>query len=165
MRTALFTVSFAGFWGQDQLTLEQSIDVAAELGYDGVEIMGKRPHLSVLDYTEDDCRRLRERVDRRGLRVAGVAPYTDFAGGTGAIEVPFAEMQVAHVTDLAARAAVLGCDLVRVFTSYEHGSGSFLAAWRATVEALRSCCDRAAAHGVRIGVQNHHDVGVDTSAY
>ena len=71
-------------------------------------------------------------------------------------------MQVAHVTDLARRSAALGCDLVRVFTSYEHGSASFLAAWRTTVEALRSCCDRAAAHGVRIGVQNHHDIGVDT---
>ena len=165
MQTALFTVSFAGLWGQDRLTLEASIDLAADLGYDGVEIMGKRPHLSVLDYTEDDCRRLRERVERHGLRVAAVAAYTDFAGGTGAIEVPFAEMQVAHVTDLARRSAALGCDLVRVFTSYEHGSASFLAAWRTTVEALRSCCDRAAAHGVRIGVQNHHDIGVDTSAY
>ena len=69
MRTALFTVSFAGLWGQDRLTLEASIDLAADLGYDGVEIMGKRPHLSVLDYTEDDCRRLRERVERHGLRV------------------------------------------------------------------------------------------------
>ena len=101
----------------------------------------------------------------RGLRVAAIAAYTDFAGGTGAIEVPFTEMQVAHVTDLARRSAALGCDLVRVFTSYEHGSASFLAAWRTTVEALRSCCDRAAAHGVRIGVQNHHDIGVDTAAY
>ena len=78
------------------------------------------------------------------------------------VEVPFTEMQVAHVTDLARRSAALGCDLVRVFTSYEHGSASFLAAWRTTVEALRSCCDRAAAHGVRIGVQNHHDIGVST---
>src|SRR6478672_9498835 len=108
MRTALFTVSFAGLWGQDRLTLEESIDLAADLGYDGVEIMGKRPHLSVLDYTEDDCRRLRERVERRGLRVAAVAAYTDFAGGTGAIEVPFTEMQVAHVTDLARRSSALG---------------------------------------------------------
>ena len=165
-RIALFTVSFAGLWGQDRLTLEASIDLAADLGYDGVEIMGKRPHLSVLDCTEDDCRRLRERVERQDSRVAAVAAYTDFAGGTGAIEVPFAEMQVAHVTDLARRSAALGCDLVRVFTSYEHGSASFLAAWRTTVKCLRSCCNRAAAHGaLRIGVQNHHDIGVDTSAY
>lgn len=165
MRTALFTVSFAGLWGQDRLTLEASIDLAAELGYDGVEIMGKRPHLSVLDYSIDDCRRLRERVESRGLQVAAVAAYTDFAGGTTAAEVPFGEMQIAHVTDMAGRAAALGSDLVRVFTSYEPAGGSFMAAWRVTIEALRACCERAAALGVRIGVQNHHDIGVDTAAY
>jgi sugar phosphate isomerase/epimerase len=58
MRTALFTVSFAGLWGQDRMTLEQSVEIAAELGFDGVEIMGKRPHLSPLDYGLDECRRL-----------------------------------------------------------------------------------------------------------
>lgn len=164
MRTALFTVSFAGLWGQDRLTLEASIDRAADLGFDGVEIMGKRPHLSILDYSVDDCRRLRERVERRGLQVAAVAAYTDFTGGTGAAEVPFAEMQVASVTALAERAAALGSDLVRVFTSYEREGAPFLAGWRATIDALRDCCDRAAPLGVRIGVQNHHDIAVDTRA-
>jgi sugar phosphate isomerase/epimerase len=165
MRTALFTVSFAGLWGQDRLTLDQSIDVAAELGYDGVEIMGKRPHFSVLDYTVDDCRRIRDHVERRGLQVAAIAGYTDFTGGAKAAEVPFAEMQVAYVTDLARRAAALGCDLVRVFTSYEHDGASFMTQWRQTVESLRACCDRAAELGVQIGVQNHHDIGVDTRTF
>jgi sugar phosphate isomerase/epimerase len=165
MRTALFTVSFAGLWGQDRLTLEQSIDLAADLGFEGVEIMGKRPHLSVLDYGVDECLRLREQVDRRGLQVAAIAGYTDFTGGSGAAEVPFGEMQIAYVAELARRASVLGCDLVRVFTSYEHEGAGFMAQWGATVEALRACCDRAAEFGVQIGVQNHHDIAVDTSAY
>jgi sugar phosphate isomerase/epimerase len=92
MRTALFTVSFAGLWGQDRLTLEQSIDVAAELGYAGVEIMGKRPHLSPLDYSLDDCRRLADRVRGHGLGVAAIAGYTDFGASPNATEVPFGEM-------------------------------------------------------------------------
>jgi sugar phosphate isomerase/epimerase len=165
MRIALFTVSFAGLWGQDRLTLEQSIDAAGELGFEGIEIMGKRPHLSILDYSVDDCLRLKEHVDRRSLRVAAVAAYTDFSGGTSAAEVPFGEMQIAYVTELARRAAVLGCDLVRVFTSYEHQGPSFMAEWRDTVARLRACCDRAADLGVQIGVQNHHDIGVDTKTY
>ena len=32
--------------------------------------------------------------------------------------------------------------------------------WNRTVAALRECCDRAAAFGVTIAVQNHHDVAV-----
>jgi sugar phosphate isomerase/epimerase len=165
MRTALFTVSFAGLWGQDRLTLRQSIDVAAELGYDGVEIMGKRPHLSVADDTLDECRRLRDYAEQRGCRVAAVAAYTDFTGGTKAAEVPFGEMQVFYVGALARRAAAMGSDLVRVFTSYEHDGAPFMTQWRQTIDSLRACCDRAAEFGVQIGVQNHHDIAVDTKSY
>ena len=50
MKTSLFSVSFAGLWGQAKLSLEESIDKTASLGFDGIEIMGKRPHLSILDY-------------------------------------------------------------------------------------------------------------------
>jgi sugar phosphate isomerase/epimerase len=165
MRTALFSVSFAGLWGQDRLTLEQAIDVAAELGYAGVEIMGKRPHLSPLDYSLDDCRRLADRVRARGLAVAAIAGYTDFGASPTASEVPFTEMQVAYVGELARRAAAFDCDLVRVFTSYESEGVSFLTQWRQAVWALGACCDRAAEFGVNIGVQNHHDHGEDTKAY
>ncbi len=165
MRMSLFTVSFAGLWGQDRLTLEQSIDAAAELGFDGVELMGKRPHLSPLDYSLDDCRRLGERAKTRGLAVAAIAAYTDFGASPAASEVPFGEMQIAYVAELAVRAAALECRLVRIFTSYETDGSSFLVQWRRTVDAIRACCDRAAEHGVAIGVQNHHDLGVATKAY
>lgn len=163
MRLSLFTVSFAGLWGQDRLDLESCLDCAAELGFDGVEIMGKRPHLSPLDVSVDDCARLRERLDRHGLECAAVAAYTNFTGGADAPEVPVVELQIDYVGQLAARAAALGSDLVRVFTSYERPDRPWFAQWDATVRALRECADRAAAHGVRIGVQNHHDIGVVTS--
>ena len=52
MKTCLHTVSYAGTWGQAALTLEQTIDKAAELGFDGIMLMAKRPHGSVLDLTD-----------------------------------------------------------------------------------------------------------------
>ena len=60
MKLSLFTVSFAGLWGQHALTLEASIDKAAELGYTGGELMGKRPHFSPLDNLEQYARRFVE---------------------------------------------------------------------------------------------------------
>jgi len=165
IRKAFFTVSTAGLWGQQKLSLEDSIALAAELGYDGVEIMTKRPHLSVLDYSVEDCHRLAERIKKYGLEVAALAGYTNFTGGMEAAEVPFTEMQVLYVTELARRAQVLGCDLVRVFTSYDRGEVSPARQWQMTVESIRECCKRAAEFGVSIGVQNHHDVAVDTRSY
>ncbi len=55
----LHSVSYAGLWGQASLPLEAFIDKAADLGYDGVLLMAKRPHLSVLDYDTEACSRLR----------------------------------------------------------------------------------------------------------
>ena len=46
----LFSVSYSGSWGQETLGLEQFVDRAAELGFEGVMLGGKRPHLSVLDW-------------------------------------------------------------------------------------------------------------------
>ncbi len=162
MKTSLFTVSFAGFWGQHRLTLEEAIDKTAELGYEGIEMMGKRPHLSPLDYSLEDCKRLRGRLDERGLKLAAIAGYTDFTGGMESAEVPFPEMQVAYVEALAARAKILGGDLIRIFSSYERPGVSYNAQWQRTVSAIQECADRAAEHGVTVGVQNHHDIGADT---
>lgn len=165
IRNALFTVSFAGLWGQHRLSLEDSIDLAAELGYDGVEIMSKRPHMSVLDYSIDDCKRLAERVRKNKLAVAALAAYTNFTGGMEAAEVPFVEMQIACVTELARRAQVLDCDLIRIFTSYERNEVPLARQWQITLDAVRECCDRAVEFGVNIGIQNHHDLAVDTRTY
>ena len=72
MKTCLFTVTFAGFWGQHKLTLEDSIDKTAELGFEGIELMGKRPHLSPLDYSVDDCKHLGKRIKDKGLKCAAI---------------------------------------------------------------------------------------------
>src|ERR1035437_1408567 len=51
VRTCLHSVSYSGAWrGQTALTLDQFLVKAHELGYEGVEIMAKRRHLSPLDY-------------------------------------------------------------------------------------------------------------------
>ena len=60
----LFSVSYSGSWGQETLDLEQFIERAAELGFEGVMLGGKRPHLSVLDWGPGERARLR-RSQRR----------------------------------------------------------------------------------------------------
>lgn len=163
MRPALFSISYAGLWGQAALSLHEFLDTAAALGYGGVMIAGKRPHLSPLDATPERVAELREALARAGLRCEAVAAYTDFAGGPAG-EVPHTELQIAYVESLARLAAALGCSVVRVFTAYETASQPASALWPRVVTALRECCDRAAAHGVTLAVQNHHDLAVHTAA-
>jgi sugar phosphate isomerase/epimerase len=160
----LHSVSYSGSWGQEFLPVEEFIDKAAELGYDGVMLMAKRPHLSVLDWNSDQRTRLRARLEDRGLRLGCLAGYTNFTADLEHGDIPHREIQIGHVTQLAEMARDLGGGLVRVFTGYDSAAASPHAQWKLTVEALRECARRAARLGVTIGVQNHHDIacGVDS---
>jgi sugar phosphate isomerase/epimerase len=164
MKTALFSVSYAGLWGQARLDLPAFVERAKALGYEGVMLMGKRPHVSVLDFNESRRRELRDQVTNAGLDVACLAGYTSFTAGLECPEVPLIEMQVKHVQDLAKLSSDLGCNLVRVFTGYESNASSPGQLWHRCVEALRWCADVAKPLGVTLGIQNHHDLGVDTDA-
>jgi sugar phosphate isomerase/epimerase len=163
MELGLFSVSYAGLWGQAALDLRQFVRRAGEIGYDAVMLAGKRPHLSPLDHDADALASLRDDLRAAGVRCAVVAAYTDF-GARVAAEVPLLEMQLAYVESLCRAATQLGAGVVRVFTAYEAGGVGPQDAWQRVVTALREVCDRAAAHGVTIAVQNHHDLAVHTAA-
>src|SRR5437763_3947046 len=161
MQLALFSISYAGLWGQAALDLRQTVRRAGELGFDAVMLAGKRPHLSPLDVTADGLALLRSDLQGTGLKCAVVAAYVDL-GATVAAEVPLLEMQIGYVESLCRIGAQLGANVVRVFTAYEADGVSPYAVWSRVVTALREVCDRAAAHGLTVAVQNHHDVAVHT---
>jgi len=164
MHPVLFSVSYAGLWGQDALGLEEFIRHAAQLGYAGVDLMGKRPYLSPLVWSVQRCADLAGVCADAGVDVDCVAAYTNFSGGAEAAEVPFGEMQVAYVTRLAEMARALGCGLVRIFTAYERPDLPPAEVWARTVAGVQECCDRAADLDVTIGIQNHHDLAVHSKA-
>jgi sugar phosphate isomerase/epimerase len=165
MVPTLFSVSYAGLWGQAQLDLHAFIRKAADLGYSAVELMGKRPHLSVVDSTQEGLASIRQTAEDVNVEIATIAGYTDFTAGKTAAEVPFVEMQVQYVAALARMAKALGAGIVRVFTGYTTDPGSYQADWQKCVAATRECAAAAQNHGVVLGVQNHHDVGVAYEAY
>jgi sugar phosphate isomerase/epimerase len=157
----LHSVSYSGSWGQHFLSPEQFLDKAAELGYDGVMLMAKRPHLSVLDWNPAARERLRSRAAKLRLRVACLAGYTNFTADLEHRDIPTREFQIRHVVELAEMARDLGCNLVRIFTGYESAAATLDAQTKLIVESLRECAGRTADLGVTMGVQNHHDVACD----
>jgi sugar phosphate isomerase/epimerase len=163
MQLSLFSISYAGLWGQARLDVRQFIHHAAGLGFDAVMLAGKRPHLSPLDADERTIASLGETLQTTGLTCAAVAAYVDL-GASIAAEVPLLEMQIAYVEALCRLGARLGARVVRVFTAYESDGQGPHALWQQTVVALREIADRAANHRMTVAVQNHHDLAVDTRA-
>lgn len=164
MTPVLFSVSYAGFWGQACLDTHAFLKKAARLGYPAVELMAKRPHLSPLDTREASAVRLRAEADALGIEIATMAGYTDFTGGQSAPEVPWIEMQVAYVRQLAFLGRVLGAKIVRVFTGYSTGQNASTD-WNRCVTAIRECAAVVAEHGLVLGIQNHHDTAVSWEAF
>jgi len=157
----LHSVSYSGSWGQHTLTIEEFLDKAADLGFGGVMLMAKRPHLSVLDWDHAAVSRLRSRAETHGLQLSCIAGYTNFTADLEHRDIPHREFQIQHVTRLAEISQDLGCSLIRVFTGYESGAAPLESQYKSVVDALRECAERASAFGVTIGVQNHHDIACD----
>jgi len=158
MDALLHSISYAGAWGQAFLTVEQFIAKAAELGYDGVLLAAKRPHVSLLDYDRRARTRLRRLIEKHGLRRVAIAGYNNFTADLEHPDIPTQEIQIQYVVELARLAADLGGDLVRIFTGYEHPAAGYSAQWNMVVAAIKQCARRAGRFGVTLGVQNHHDL-------
>jgi len=138
VKTCLHSVSYAGFWrGQARLSIDDFLDKAKELGFDGVMIMAKRPHV---------------------LELVCLAGYTDFTAGVDKAGIPNVEIQAAYVGELAKLARDLGTDMVRIFTGYERPGVPFDKQYALVVEGLKLAGQKAAEHGVTLAVQNHHDI-------
>jgi sugar phosphate isomerase/epimerase len=160
----LFSVSYAGLWGQHRLDLASFLEKAGSLGYRAVELMGKRPHLSVLDTRDADLEALRLAAAAAGVQIATIAAYTNFTLARDT-EIPAVEIQVAYVRQLARLAGKLGAKVVRTFTGYGTQSDGIARDWEVCVRAVQECAEVAAREGVILGVQNHHDVGVGVDAF
>ncbi len=165
MTPCLFSVSYAGFWGQALLSLHDFIRHAGVLGFPSVMIAGKRPHLSPLDMTPESMAALRQTLTDANVRCDVLAAYTNLMQPSSiGSEVPLVEFQIAYVESLARCAAQIGASIVRIFTAYEADGQSLQVQWDRCCAAIREMCDRAASHGVTIAIQNHHDIALHTDA-
>src|SRR6188474_3486414 len=117
MKPCLFSVSYAGFWGQATLPLAEFIARAGRLGFPSVMLAGKRPHLSPLDASPAMLQTVKGALKDAGVGCDVIAGYTNLAPGSAA-EVPAIEFQIAYVESLARIAAELGASVVRIFTAY-----------------------------------------------
>jgi sugar phosphate isomerase/epimerase len=165
MIPTLFSVSYAGYWGQHRLSVTDFVRKAAALGYTAVEISGKRPHLSPLDTDDKALDELRAVAQAAGVEIATIAGYTDFTAGRSTPEVPYVELQLAYIDRLASMARALGAKIVRVFSGYSPDAAHYQADWDKCVKALSEAAALASDYGVTLGLQNHHDVGLAVDGF
>ncbi len=174
MKVALYSISYAGLWYDgDPLSMEEFIKLAAECGFDGIEIDGKRPHGFPLDLNKEQRKKIRKMAEAKGLEICAVAGNNNFVS-------PFQEQRENELLMLAEQiklARDLGAPFVRVFLAWrgvtiingianydvpvkydiDHISpdASSLQRWTWARQALRESLKIAEECGVTLVLQNH----------
>jgi sugar phosphate isomerase/epimerase len=165
VKTCLHSVSYLGIWrGQTPLSVDEFLVKAKELGYEGVMLVAKRPHVSPHDYDKAARARLKAKIDSLGLTLVGLAGYTDFTAGIDKPGIPNAEIQATWVGEIAELAKDLGTKMVRIFTGYERPDVPYDKQYAEVVSGLKMAGKLAAEHGVTLAVQNHHDIALHHDA-
>jgi sugar phosphate isomerase/epimerase len=165
VKTCLHSVSYMGIWrGQATLTVDEFLLKAKELGFDGVMLAAKRPHVSLIDYDDAARQKLRARIKELGLELVCLAGYTDFTSGVDKAGIPNVEIQAVYVGELARLARDLGTNMVRIYTGYERPDLPYDKQYAMVVEGLQMAGKIAARYGITLAVQNHHDIALHPEA-
>lgn len=173
MKLGLYTITYLGLWYRGkELTLPEVIKKAKEFGYDGIEIDGKRPHGSPLDWPADRCRELRSMADDEGIDIFAVAANNDFSNPVPEVR----EAQLCYVRDMIGMTSDLGARTLRVFlawwgvtrhpqlATYDIAEGYWPIVhekftneeiWGWCREALIECARYAGDAGITLALQNH----------
>jgi sugar phosphate isomerase/epimerase len=165
VKTCLHSIGYSGLWrGQAVLSVDEFLLKAKELGYDGVMLMAKAPHLSLLEYDKAAREKLKNRLKELDLTLVGLAGYSDFTAGIDKPGIPHTEIQAAYIGQLAALASDLGTKMIRIFTGYERPGIPYDRQYAMVVEGITLAAKEAQKYGVTLVVQNHHDIAIHHDA-
>ena len=168
-RIAVSTYSFWQFRNESLRSIETCIDLAADMGFDGVEIL----HRQMEDESNAYLQRLKQRAFRRGIDLCGFSTHQTFVSSDKEIR----QKNVEHTIRCIELAYRLGIPTIRVNTGRWGTAKDFdelMAnkgieprlpgvsddtgyAW--VIDGLIQCLPKAEECGVVLGLENHWGLG------
>jgi sugar phosphate isomerase/epimerase len=173
IKVGLYSVTFSGVWYDGPaLSVKEVLNKAKSLGYDGIELGAKRPHISPLDVDKNGCSEIRKLADSLGLEICAVASYNSFTN-------PIVEQRENEILMLKEQMRVardLGVKILRIFAAWngvtmEDGKAKYDDAarawsiafpmvtreqkWKWCRECLEESAKNAKKYGVTLALQNH----------
>jgi sugar phosphate isomerase/epimerase len=153
MQVSVFTKVF------DDRSLTEAAEAATDLGLDGIDPMGRLPHLPP-EADPDEAAALRERLDDLGLSVPCLGTYT--GGYTGQSEAA-CEAELDDLERCCELAEILETDLVRHWAGGPPVHEAEEADYEAEAAWLRRAADVAADHEKRLALEIHHGSLIETA--
>ncbi len=154
MKIVLHSITYAGyFYDGGSLSLEQIIDKAAECGYEGVEVMAKRPVASPFDINSDRARRIRDHAASRNVALPFVAGYIDLSKPIASDR----EKELVFARETMRLARDMGSPYVRVYAGGEkiHDGAPIVDQWWWCVNHIKELVPVARDYGVKMALEVH----------
>lgn len=148
-RVALCTIAFR------ERLVEDVLDLAQGLGFEGIELWGREPHVSeVYDYNRTRlCRRM---CEERGLEIAALGSYVRFAPTKR-------NSDDTSLLDTLRTAHTLRAPVVRVWVSDVPSAKADAAIWGRAVAEAREAARRSRRLGLVLAAEMHEDTLCDTA--
>jgi sugar phosphate isomerase/epimerase len=168
-RIAVSTYSYWRFREDTKLAIEECIDLAADAGFDGVEIL----HIQMTDESNTALQRIKQRAFRHGLDLCGFSTHQTFVSPDAAVR----KKNIEHTIHCIELAYALGIPTIRVNTGRWGTSKDFdeLMANKGieprlpgytdddgfgwVIDSLGECVAKAEESGVVLGLENHWGLG------
>ena len=151
MKVALCSIAFR------ERLLEYTLAVAADIGFQGVEIWGREPHISE-QFDASRVKAVRRMVGERGLEVAVFGSYLRL----GATHTNSAG--TVSLKDVVQTAAALGAPIIRVWASDLGSDEADEQVWQNTVAEAREAAACAAKMGLVLAAEMHSNTLADTAS-
>jgi sugar phosphate isomerase/epimerase len=145
----------------DARPLEEAVEAAAKIGYEGIEIRARKDKHLPPTATKEGVKEIQGLCRRHGLAVTGIASFT---GGYGILSDEECARELADFQRYVDRAQDLACDQVRHWAAWKASREATAAEWDRAVAWLRKAAEYAAPRGVKVALEMHHNTFVDTNA-
>ena len=149
MKIALCSIAFR------ERLLEYALDLAADVGFQGVEIWGREPHISQ-EFDANRVAAVRRMGAERGLEVPVFGSYLRL-GATNANQGGDVSLK-----DVLQTAAELGSPIIRVWASDVGSAEADEATWRSTVREVREAAASVAKMEMVLAAEMHSNTLADT---
>jgi len=151
MKVGLCTIAFR------ERLLTDALDIARDVGADGVELWGREPHISPLELDRPRAEAVARMVAARGLEVVALGSYHRLSVS------PRAEGNVPLTVTLQT-ARALGAPLVRMWAGDRGSQGATAEDWQQVIAASRLASLQAETLGLTVVVEMHEGTLTDTGA-
>lgn len=145
MKLGLCTIAF------QEKPLEEVIDIAAEYGFDGIEVWGKPPHTPA-DYEKSYIHNIRDMARQKNLEISAYGSYVD----------PLMHLHQQYFEEAFNIAYELGTDLIRIWTGGGPSKSILPADKRLILFRLVALSQWANFRNIKMGMEMHNNQLTDT---